>query len=102
MALFKNLRGKRENLPTAKTAGYAYFCTDDGSFHIDYMDDSGEVQRKQINADNANNANTVNNHTVQTDVPSDAVFTDTITTNVIVSATQPTGQNAGDFWYKTV
>lgn len=57
---------------------------------------------KAINADNANNANTVNNHTVQTDVPSDAVFTDTITTNVIVSATQPTGQNAGDFWYKTV
>ena len=97
MALFKNLRGKRENLPINKTDGYAYFCTDDGSFHIDYMDDSGNLQRKQINA---NNANTVNNHTVQANVPSDAKFTDTITTNVVVSETQPTGQNVGDFWYK--
>ena len=49
---------------------------------------------------NGGNSDTVNNHTVQTDVPSGAVFTDTITTNVVVSATQPTGQNVGDFWYK--
>lgn len=53
MALFKSLRGKRENLPSAKTDGYAYFCTDDGSFHIDYKDDSGIIQRKQINAKDA-------------------------------------------------
>lgn len=53
MALFKSLRGKRENLPTTKTDGYAYFCTDDGSFHIDYEDDSGIIQRKQINAKDA-------------------------------------------------
>ena len=50
MALFKNLRGKRENLPINKTDGYAYFCTDDGTFHIDYKDESGTIQRKQINA----------------------------------------------------
>lgn len=53
MALFKSLRGKRSNLPSTKTDGYAYFCTDDGTFHIDYTDDSGAVQRKQINAKDA-------------------------------------------------
>ena len=42
------------------------------------------------------------NYTIGKSVPSNAVFTDTITTNVIVSATQPTGQRVGDFWYKTV
>lgn len=39
-------------------------------------------------------------YTIGKSVPSDAKFTDTITTNVVVSATQPTGQNVGDFWYK--
>lgn len=53
MALFKSLRGKRENLPSSKTDGYAYFCTDDGSFWIDYKDESSVVQRKQINAANS-------------------------------------------------
>lgn len=53
MALFKSLRGKRENLPSTKTDGYAYFCTDDGSFWIDYKDESSAVQRKQINAANS-------------------------------------------------
>lgn len=53
MALFKSLRGKRENLPSTKTDGYAYFCTDDGTFWIDYKDDSDVVQRKQINAKDA-------------------------------------------------
>lgn len=50
MALFKSLRGKRSNLPSTKIDGYAYFCTDDGTFHIDYKDESGTIQRKQINA----------------------------------------------------
>lgn len=40
------------------------------------------------------------NYTIGKSVPSDAKFTDTITTNVVVSETQPTGQNVGDFWYK--
>lgn len=79
-----------------------------------------------VNAENATNATTaskigtstvggatqpvyINNgvptqlsYTIGKSVPSNAVFTDTITTNVIVSATQPTGQRTGDFWYKTV
>lgn len=53
MALFKSLRGKRENLPSTKTDGYAYFCTDDGTFWIDYKDENGVVQRKQLNAKDA-------------------------------------------------
>lgn len=53
MALFKPLLGKRENLPTILTSGYAYFCTDDGSFWIDYKDFDGVVKRKQINAQEA-------------------------------------------------
>lgn len=53
MALFKSLRGKRENLPSTKTDGYAYFCVDDGTFWIDYKDQNGVVQRKQLNAKDA-------------------------------------------------
>ena len=34
----------------AKQAGYAWFCVDDGSFHIDYVSADGTLQRKQINA----------------------------------------------------
>ena len=53
MALFKSMRGKRKNLPTTKTDGYAYFCTDDGTFWIDYKDDNDILQRKQLNAKDA-------------------------------------------------
>lgn len=50
MALFKQFRGKRESLETQELHdGYAYFCTDDGTFHIDYLDDEGNLRRKQIN-----------------------------------------------------
>lgn len=57
MSLFKSLRGKRTNLPSKKTDGYAYFCVDDGTFHIDYTDDTGKLQRKQINAKDAETLN---------------------------------------------
>lgn len=71
MALFKVNRGPKANLPSTKTDGYAYFCTDDGSFWIDYKDGNGILQRKQIDA------GTVSGHIVQIDVPADAKFTDT-------------------------
>lgn len=35
MALFKIFRGRKANLPSQKTDGYAYFTTDDGKFYID-------------------------------------------------------------------
>ena len=54
MSLFKPFMGTRANLDAVeKHAGYAYFCTDDGSFHIDYIDAEGVLQRKQINAKEA-------------------------------------------------
>jgi hypothetical protein len=50
MALFKPFRGTRVTLDTQeKHDGYAYFCIDDGTFHIDYLDSEGNLQRKQIN-----------------------------------------------------
>jgi len=49
MALFKHLRGNRSSLGSQPLHdGYAYFCVDDGSFHIDYADSNGVLQRKQI------------------------------------------------------
>ena len=50
MALFKPFRGNRASLAAQPLRdGYAYFCTDDGSFHIDYVDADGNLQRKQVN-----------------------------------------------------
>ena len=51
MALFKQLRGSRASLNTQPLHdGYAYFCTDDGSFHIDCTDGNNALKRKQITA----------------------------------------------------
>lgn len=58
MALLKFLRGKRtvlDNLP--KTDGYIYFCLDDGSGWFDYLDESGQIQRRQINEQDLKNIN---------------------------------------------
>ena len=50
MALFKPMMGNSAALELQeKRAGYAWFCVDDGSFHIDYVDTDGNLQRKQIN-----------------------------------------------------
>ena len=54
MALFKQFRGNRASLDAQPlTDGYAYFCVDDGTFHIDYADANGVLHRKQINAKEA-------------------------------------------------
>ena len=53
MALFKPLVGGRESLATTELhEGYVYFC-DDGSLFFDYRDEYGVLQRKQINAKDA-------------------------------------------------
>ena len=52
MALFKVFRGNSANLPTSGDMmkdGYAFFCTDDGKFIINYMED-GVLKQKRINA----------------------------------------------------
>lgn len=54
MALWKPFRGNRADLDTVpKHDGYIYFCTDDGSLFFDYIDADGVLQRKQINAKEA-------------------------------------------------
>lgn len=54
MALFKQCRGNRASLDAQPLCdGYAYFCVDDGTFHIDYADANGVLHRKQINAKDA-------------------------------------------------
>lgn len=54
MALFKHFRGSRASLDAQPLHdGYAYFCVDDGTFHIDCTDAEGNLYRKQINAANA-------------------------------------------------
>lgn len=56
MALWKPFMGNRASLDAVeKHAGYVYFCVDDGSFHLDFLDAEGNVRRKQINANEANN-----------------------------------------------
>lgn len=58
MALFKHFRGNRASLAQQPvTDGYAYFCVDDGTFHIDFKDVDGVVKRKQINAKDAETIN---------------------------------------------
>ena len=54
MAIFKPMMANRSILNNQPTQdGYVWFCPDDGSFHIDYLDDSGIVKRKQITAKSA-------------------------------------------------
>ena len=54
MALWKPFRGSRTALDTQSLHdGYAYFCTDDGSLHFDYVDAEGTLRRKQISAEDA-------------------------------------------------
>jgi hypothetical protein len=87
MALFKQLRGKRSDLVTQELHdGYAYFCTDDGTFHIDYVDDNGHLQRKQINANEAQkligyDITTVLNSS-DTEIPTSKAILDTLDTKV--------------------
>ena len=61
MALFKQLRGTRAALDSQPlTDGYAYFCVDDGTFHIDFKDNDGVLKRRQLNA---KDAETLGSHT---------------------------------------
>jgi hypothetical protein len=57
MALFKITRGAEKNLPSTRHDGYAYFCTDTGSFYIDYKekesDPDTKIQRRKISAGEA-------------------------------------------------
>lgn len=81
MALFKPLKGTRSALDSQPLHdGYAYFCVDDGTFHIDYVDSTGTLRRKQLNAAEAEkltgfDINTVMNNSDAEIPTSKAVFT---------------------------
>lgn len=63
MALFKHFRGNRASLAQQPiTDGYAYFCVDDGTFHIDFKDKNGVLKRMQINA---HDAETLEGHSIE-------------------------------------
>lgn len=53
MALFKISKGIKANLPPEKTAGHCWYTIDDSLFYIDYEDSDGVVQRKALNASDA-------------------------------------------------
>lgn len=53
MALFKISRGVAANLPEEMHDGYCWFTTDDSSFYIDFTDESGVIQRRKLNARDA-------------------------------------------------
>ena len=56
MALWKPFRGNRADLNAVeKHDGYVYFCVDDATLFFDYTDADGNLQRKQINAKEAEN-----------------------------------------------
>lgn len=64
MSLFKVLRGSESNLPTQKTDGWAYFCTDTGSFWIDHLDSNNTLVRSKISANFADKLRYVKDGTV--------------------------------------
>ena len=54
MALFKFLKGTRQSLSTTPLVeGHLHFCYDDGTFFVDFKNTSGELERKQVSADDA-------------------------------------------------
>jgi hypothetical protein len=54
MGFLRFLRGKRKSLDNVSLKdGNVYVCTDDSTLHFDYIDDDGNIQRRQFNADNA-------------------------------------------------
>lgn len=61
MSLFKVSRGSESNLPSQKTDGWAYFCTDTGSFWIDHKDANNVLVRSKISANFADKLRYIEN-----------------------------------------
>lgn len=116
MALFKPFRGNRATLDTLELHdGYAYFCTDDGSFHIDCVDSNGNLYRKQINAKEADFLAGYNISTILSfnddEIPTSKAVLDTLHEyvdnktaddfGIYVQASEPTNAIAGDIWIDT-
>lgn len=61
MSLFKVNRGNEIHLPTKKTDGWAYFCTDTGAFLIDHYDSTNTLVRSKVNAEYADKLRYIKN-----------------------------------------
>ena len=83
MALWKPFRGNRADLDAVeKHDGWIYFCVDDGTLFFDYKDTYGELQRKQINAKEAEqildyNISTILNNK-HTEIPTSKAVSDAL------------------------
>ena len=53
MALFKISKGSKNSLPATLTDGYCWYTYDDSKFYIDFKDADGVLQRKALNANEA-------------------------------------------------
>lgn len=75
MSLFKINRGNEVNLPGKLTDGWAYFCTDTGSFLIDHYDSTNTLVRSKINAEHTDKIRYVQNEE-PVDVPDGTLWID--------------------------
>lgn len=81
MSLFKVCRGAEGNLPATLTDGYAYFCTDTGSFYIDHKNTSNTLVRSKISAKYADKLRYVKNgQTVEIDASAVLTASNAVTT----------------------
>ena len=116
MALWKPFRGNRTVLDTVeKHDGYIYFCVDDGTLHFDYVDSKGTLQRKQINAKEAESLLGYSIETIlnssDAEIPTSKAVLDTVHDyvdnktaddfGIYVQAQEPTDAVAGDIWIDT-
>ena len=93
MALWKPFLGNRTALDSVeKHAGYVYWCVDDGSLHFDYIDANGNLQRKQINA---KDAESLGSHTADEFLLEDDIDT-------ILSQAKASGEFDGEDGYTPV
>lgn len=93
MALFKQLRGNRSALNSQPIIdGHAYFCVDDGTFHIDFKDENGVLRRKQINA---KDAESLGSHTADEFLLEEDI-------NTILAQAKDSGEFDGDDGYTPI
>lgn len=101
MALFKILRGRKENLPKKITDGYAYFTINDGKFYIDASTGRTIINpTPDWNATSTEAGMILNKPKIPTkfsDLEND-VGAQTVT----ASETEPSDAIPGDIWLTTV
>lgn len=82
---------------TVRPAGIYIYPKTGGNIYYALVDTSGNFVSKWYKINDGGNAATVNNHTVESDVPANAVFTDTVSVIDVLSA-DPTSPKTGYMW----